>query len=69
MIMLSTGPLAKGDESNSFPKYPGFERDVFRAVTEYFDGFSEPLVGPNILPLFKMTAGQCIRFIDTYIQQ
>jgi len=55
---LSLGPnIEQGSISTSFPKYPGFERDVFRAVVEYFDGFKEPLVDPIILPLFIMTAG------------
>lgn len=54
--MLS-GPIDNGNTS-SFPKYPGFERDVFRAVVEHFDSLPDPLVDSNILPLFIKTAGK-----------
>ena len=29
---------------DDLPSYPGFERDVFRVVKEYFHGLGEPLM-------------------------
>ncbi|KAJ7377036.1 GTPase activator [Desmophyllum pertusum] len=49
-----------GDYScQSFPKYAGFERDVFKAVVEFFDDEDKrPLVPTHLLGVFKKTVGK-----------
>lgn len=39
----------------SFPKYPGFERDVFKAIVQFFEEETCPLVPKHILQVFKKT--------------
>ena len=43
----------------SFPKYPGFEQDVFKAIIQFF-GEEErcPLVPRHLLQVFKKTVGK-----------
>ena len=57
MHVLSKGP--NGDYSNqSFPKYAGFERDVFKAIVEFFaDEDKGPLVPRHLLRGFQKTVG------------
>ena len=52
-----SGPNNEEMDKDSFPKYPGFERDVFRAVVEYFDNLVGPLVDGQLLSLFKKASG------------
>ena len=42
----------------SFPKYPGFERDVFKAIVQFFEEERCPLVPKHILQVFKKTVGK-----------
>ena len=58
MYVLSKGP--NGDFSNrSFPKYAGFERDVFKAIVEFFDDEDKgPLVPRHLLRVFQKTVGK-----------
>lgn len=57
-LLLLSGP--NGDFSNqSFPKYTGFERDVFKAIVEFFDDKDKsPLVPQHLLAVFKKTVGK-----------
>ena len=62
--MPYSGP--NGDYSKqSFPKYAGFERDVFKAVVEFFDEEQRcPLVPRHLLGVFKKTVGECRAHFD-----
>lgn len=46
----------------SFPKYPGFERDVFKAIVQFFEEETCPLVPKHILQVFKKTVGKQFNF-------
>ena len=55
--MFYSGP--NGDHlQQSIPKYVGFERDVFKAVVEFFDDEQRsPIVPKHLLGIFKKTVG------------
>ncbi|XP_032237571.1 DEP domain-containing protein 1B isoform X2 [Nematostella vectensis] len=61
MKCLVHWPIDEQKESASFPKYPGFERDVFKAIVDHYHGFHAPLIEENILPLFIRTADTIVR--------
>lgn len=60
IYLLSSISGPNGDYSNqSFPKYTGFERDVFKAIVEFFDDENKrPLVPRRLLGIFKKTVGK-----------
>ncbi|KAG1676203.1 DEP domain-containing protein 1A [Nymphon striatum] len=51
MKCLIKWPSANGSSSCQ-PNYPGFERDVFRVLVDYFNGFEKPLISYEFFHLF-----------------
>lgn len=63
-ILHISGP-DKTDEN--LPNYPGFEKDVFRVVKDYFCGLSEPLMTFNMYEVITNVFGK-YRFLEKEIQ-
>ena len=42
------------------PDYPGFQKDVFNVVKEYFDSPVEPLLTFSMYEAFTNVVGECM---------
>lgn len=59
---LCSGPNASGSGS-CLPNYPGFEKDVFKVVRDFFLNTQVPLLPPFLTPLLiKVFCGYFINF-------
>ena len=43
---------------DNLPDYPGFERDVFKVVKDYFEGLAEPLLTFSMYEVFTNVFGE-----------
>ncbi len=56
--MLCHFPIHQGPKYDSNqPSYPGFERDVFKTVSDYFYSLSQPLLTYQYYELFVNILG------------
>lgn len=46
------------------PSYPGFERDVFKTVSDYFYSLPQPLLTYELYELFINVLGRCCGLVD-----
>ena len=60
MAYLSCLGPDKTDEN--LPNYPGFEKDVFRVVKDYFCGLKEPLMTYNMYEVITNVFGEFFIF-------
>lgn len=64
LILLISGP-DKVEEN--LPDYPGFERDVFKVVKDYFEGLDEPLLTFSMYEVFTNVFGKLERSLCLHI--
>lgn len=58
-IAAITFPLFLGPKyDNEHPSYPGFERDVFKTVSDYFYSLPQPLLTYELYELFINVLGR-----------
>jgi len=55
--------LGPNKTDENLPSYPGFEKDVFRVVKDYFCSLSEPLMTFNMYEVITNVFGKHYRYI------
>ena len=51
------------------PDYPGFQKDVFKVIKDYFDSQAEPLLTFNMYEAFANVVGECFDMCSGQIRK